>query len=97
MDEKISDFGSAYDNYLAGMKAYGLYQTAEEETEEIRYLEKIILCINMKEDFKTRGASSSIKPIADAAEVPESFVRGVRSAMDDAGDLGGRSYDIRMV
>lgn len=97
MNKRMFDAGSGYKNYAAGMEAYRRYKSAGADTDELRYLEKIILCINMKEDFKTRGAGSSVKPIAEAAEVPESFVRGLRAAMDGAGDLGGRSYDIRMV
>ena len=76
--------------YRAGIAVYDRYKQGNVPDEIAREVEHIIRCIRLNHAVESAGSQDpDLNTLADALDVPVHLLRGVRAALDDAGELGG--------
>ena len=88
MTQDAPDPLNGKDGFDGGAEAYRVVQAGKAPEDIAEFVRGIALCIRMQQhSAETNGTAIDASKIADAVGVSPQVVRGIRHAMDEAGNL----------
>ena len=88
MTQDTPDSLNGKDGFDGGAEAYRIVQAGTAPADVAEFVRGIALCIRMQQhSAENNGTAINANKIADAVGVSPQVVRGIRHAMDEAGEL----------